>query len=178
MKDSTIVLLLIGGAALLFWAVSTGLIRTTGGMIPVGAQGQVAGGTILAPQPSSNYSGYLAATTAPGVSTALNSALSGISTGVNHLFAGWFGGSGAAAGPAPQQTASANSPALAAQPAGPVYGPFVDAQTFQGTSSPVGPINDPSVAYGATSGAAFDYAGLANANTYDPGYSLQDASLA
>lgn len=185
MKDSTIILLVVAGGALLFWAVSTGLIRTTGGAIPVGPQGQIPSGAIYAPQPSTNYSGYLAATTAPGVSTALNSALSGLGTGINHLFSGWLSGSAAAqpsavspsGGPNAAQTAPSDTPALAAS-AGQIYGPFMSQADLQGTSNPVGPIVDPAVGYAATSGAAFDYSGLASANSYDPGYSLQDASLA
>lgn len=174
MKDSTVVLLIVGGFALLFWAFSRGLISTTGlGVNPATGQQY---GVITAPQPTTNYSGYLAATTAPGVSSALNGALSGLGAGVNNLFSGWFGGSSQTT-PAPNQTASPVSPAVAAQPTGAVYGPFVDASTFQGTSNPVGPVVDPTVSYNATSGSAFDFLGLSQANSYDPNYALTDPGL-
>ena len=47
MKDNVIVIAVIAGVALLFWAVSTGLIKTTGGNVAIG-------GGIVAPQPSQN----------------------------------------------------------------------------------------------------------------------------
>jgi hypothetical protein len=177
MKDSTIVILVIGGFAVLYLAFSRGFLSAspTGlGLNP--ATGQ-AYGTINVPQPSTNYSGYLAASTAPGVSSALNGALSGIGSGLNNLFSGWFGGSSQTP-TAANQTATPASPSLGAQPAGPNYGPFLDATMLQGTSNPVGPVNNPDLAYAATSGLAFDYAGLANANSPDSTYSLMDPSLA
>lgn len=174
MKDSTVILLIVGGFVLLFWAFSKGIISTTGlGVNPATGQPY---GTIVTPQPTTNYSGYLAATTAPGVSSALNGALSGIGSGLNNLFSGWFGGSSQTT-PGPNQTASPTSPAVAAQPSGSVYGPFVDASTFQGTSNPVGPVVDPVMSYNSTSGSAFDFLGLSNANSYDPSYALNDPGL-
>lgn len=176
MKDSTIIVLVVAGFALLFWAMSRGLLGATPTGLGVNPATGKPYGVITAPQPTTNYSGYLAATTAPGVSGALNGALSGIGTGLNNLFSGWFGG--AQTTPSPNQTASSNSPALAAQPAGAVYGPFVDASTFQGTANPVGPVVNPDMSYAATSGSAFDYAGLANANSPDMTYSIQDPGFA
>lgn len=181
MKDSTVILLVVGGFVLLFWAFSKGII--TAGVGPTGlgvnpATGKPYG-VITAPQPSTNYSGYLAATTAPGVSGALNGALSGIGSGLNNLFSGWFGGQSSNPTPsASNQIASANSPALNAQPAGPVAAPFDFASTFQGTSNPVGPVVNPDVSYNATNWSAFDYNGLAASNSPDMTYSLMDPNLA
>jgi hypothetical protein len=159
MKDSTIIIILLGGAALLFWAVSTGLIQTTGGAVRVGPQGAVSG--VVAPQPAQNYSGFLAASTAPGVSSALNSALSGI----GNAFSAWLTPHNptVAAGQGP---VSATPPTLSAQPSGPV------GATIAGAS--VGPIIPPELSYDATTGAAYDWMGLANANSFDPSYSLQE----
>lgn len=171
MKDSTVIIVILAGAALLFWAVSTGLIQTTGGAVRIGNTG------IVAPQPNQNYSGYLAASTAPGVSGAINNALSGIGSGVGNLFAGWFGGSAPSTTP-PNNSATPNSPAMAAQPSGPgqttseQYGP-----TVQQLTAPVGPVVDPQLAYAATAGSAFDYTGLSSANSYDSSYSLTDPAF-
>lgn len=175
MKDSTVIILIVGGFALLFWAMSRGLLTGTPTGLGVNPATGRPYGVITAPQPTTNYSGYLAATTAPGVSSALNGALSGIGTGLNNLFSGWFGGASTA--PSPNQTASASSPALAAQPNGAVYGPFVDASTFQGTANPIGPVINPEMSYNSTSGSAFDFYGLANANSPDMTYSLMDPAL-
>lgn len=173
MKEETVILLVVGAFALLFWGVSTGIIRTTGGNIQLG-------GGILAPQPSQNYSGYLAASTAGGVSGVLNTALSGLSS----TLTGWLGGGGQ--GPVVNQgpvVPASSAPTQAAQPAGPTPASFYSgssapAMLNASALAPVGPVVPPDLSYGATSGAAFDYAGLAGANTYDPSYSIQDGALA
>lgn len=177
MKEGTTVLLIVGGLALLFWAFSKGLL----GVVPTGisinpATGQPYG-AIAVPQPSTNYSGYLAASTAPQVSSVLNGALSGLGQGVNHLFSGWFGGSSQTPPTANNVgVAPTSTPALAASPSGPSpsYGVLT---ADMGTSTPVGPVIDPILSYNTTSGAAFDYTGLAAANAPDPGYSLTDPGL-
>jgi hypothetical protein len=166
MKDSTIIILVVAGVAVLFWAVSTGLLKTVGGPVTV------PGTNILAPQPTQNYSGYLAASTAPGVSSALNGALSGLGTGLNHLFAGWFGSPTGSSAPTPiKQGSNPASPSLGAQPVGPSAS-TIAAQTAEGSF--VGP-QIPEIGYEVTSGSAFDYSGLAADNGYDPAYSLESA---
>jgi hypothetical protein len=174
MKDSTIIIIVVAVAAGLFWAVSTGLIKTTGGMINVG-------GGVIAPQPSANYSGYLSASAAPAISGAINQSISGLGS----LFSGWLSSSN----PAPKinQTASSTSPSGAAQPAGASLsqvqtaaieqasgtGAFVAPTTYASYSDTlVGPQIEPVMRYSATSGSAFDYAGLAADNSYDSDYSL------
>jgi hypothetical protein len=153
MKDNVIVIAVIAGVALLFWAVSTGLIKTTGGNVAIG-------GGIVAPQPAQNYSGYLAASTAPAVSNALSGAVSGLSSSLSS----WLSGLGGSTATPVGQAANPNSPALAAQPIGP--------QVIPTLGSYAGPQVDPLLAYDSTSGSAYDYAGLAGANSYDPSYDL------
>ena len=153
MKENTVIILVVAVAALLFWAISTGLLKT----------GVNVGGGIVAPQPSQNYSGYLAASTAPAVSGALSNAVFGLSS----AFTSWLHPSGGSSAPTPAgQQASATSPAGPAQPAGSTYASYDD--------SLVGPQIDPIMSYGATPGSAFDYSGLAASNAYDPSYSLDN----
>jgi hypothetical protein len=167
MKDETLIIFIVAGFALLFWAVSTGLIKTTGGGVNVG-------GGIVAPQPATNYSGYLAASTAPGVSSALNSILGGVGTSV----AAWLSPEPSTAtntpfvNQGPMQPA-VSAPSAAAQPQGPSSSGLVAAQTVQNTSVPVGPVIDPSISYLSTNQDAFNYLGLSSANAVDPGYSLE-----
>lgn len=177
MKTGGVIAIVIGVIAVLYFAFSRGLIGT-GGQV-VGAGG------ILAPQPSSNYSGYLAATTAPSVAGILNTTLSGINSGLHS----WL--SPAAPTPVTGQGASASSPSLAAQPVGPsssVVAPGVGSvsilspgtvgpSSYTAPTSLVGPQLDTTISYGSTSGAAFDYAGLAASNAYDPSSGLTDSSL-
>lgn len=160
MKEGTVIILIVGAVAVLFWAVSTGLIKTTGGNIQLG-------GGIVAPQPSSNYSGYLAASTASGVSSALNGLLSGF----GNMASGWFSPSGSGGGTTVQgQVAVPTSPALSAQPSGPNVATPSTYASYD--TSLVGPQISSDVSYDATSGAAFDYYGLSDSNSYDPEYSL------
>jgi hypothetical protein len=170
MKDSTVLIVVIAGFALIFWAFSKGFLSASPTGLGINPQTGKPFGVVNIPQPSQNYSGYLAASTAPGVSTALNGALSGIGAGLNNLFSGWIGGSSQVQGV--NQGAvnpPASAPSAAAQPVGPtaqIFGPFV------------GPVAYPDVSYNATPGSAFDYAGLAADNVYDPTYSLQDPAFA
>jgi len=173
MKDSTILIVVVAGAALLFWAVSSGLIKTSGGAIPVGHTG------VVAPQPSSNYSGYLAANAAPAIAGSINAAISGLGS----AFSAWISPS---SGPnvTPGQVASPSSPSAAAQPSGPALVSQLSksAPTSSGyatySDALVGPQIDPSVSYASTPGLAFDYSGLAADNAFDPAYSLQDPVFA
>ena len=180
MKEST-VLIIVGIAAVLFWAVSTGFLKVTGGPVTVGPQGQISG--VVSPQPASNYSGFLAASTAPGVSGLLNNVMSGLSG----AFGSWINpasGNNTTTG----QGSNPSSPSRAAQPAGPVgvqpsvyspnaslVAPVSGAPTAQlsGFLPSVGPQVDASLSYDATSGGAFDYSGLAADNAFDPTYSLE-----
>lgn len=145
--------------------------------VSVGPGGRQTG--ILAPQPSTNYSGYLAATTAPQVSGILNTVLAGVNSG----FHSWLSPSNPTPANAPaNQGANMASPSLAAQPSGPypTYGPaapgnaagsFSDLQAA--FSAPVGPVVDPAMSYNATPGSAFDYGPLAADNAYDSAASLE-----
>jgi len=167
MKEETVIILVVAGFALLFWAVQTGLIKTVGGGINVG-------GGVVAPQPSVNYSGYLAASTAPGVSSALNSILGGLGTSI----AGWLSPEPSTATNTPfvnqgPMLPASQAPSAAAQPSGPTPSAVVAAQTVQNTPVPVGPVVDPSVSYLSTNQNAFNYIGLADANAVDPNYSLE-----
>ena len=172
MKDNTVILLVIGGLVLLFWAMSKGLLGTGATGLAINPATGQPYGAISVPQPSTNYSGYLAASTAPGVANALNGALTGLSS----MFAGWLGTSSTPT-PAPAQGANPASPSLAAQPSGPT------SSFYSGASAPamldatqyaanVGPSVPPDISYNATQGAAFDFPGLTADNAYDPSYSL------
>lgn len=179
MKDSTIIILVVGGLVVLFWAVSKGFISTTGlGVNPATGQPY---GVIAVPQPTQNYSGYLAATTAPGVASALNGALSGL----GNLFSGWINNptsTPSSVNQGPVAPAS-SAPSQAAQPSGPTSPSFYSgasapAQLNATAYAPVGPVVAPDLSYTATPGSAFDYAGLAASNSYDSTYSIQDPTLA
>jgi hypothetical protein len=171
MKDSTIVVLVVAGVVALFWAASTGLIKTG----------------IQVPQPAQNYSGYLAASTAPAVTGALNSIIGGLSNSIS----GWLSpaappttvsgtpgqiatlqASAASSSPQTTDTPVGNqliSPTFAASPSGPNFtGLVASVQPPQNS----GPVVDPSLSYASTSQAAYDYTGLAASNPYDAGYSL------
>jgi|SRR6516162_359446 hypothetical protein len=166
MKDSTLVILLVGGAALLFWAVSRGFISAspTGlGTLPGPGQS----GVIVTPQPTQNYSGYLAASTAPSVSSALSSVLSGF----GNLASGWLSSKASGASVPPQQGASAYSPSMGAQPSGP--SPFATQSAYSAYDNTlVGPQIPDAVSYDATNGSAYAWAALADDNGYDPNYAL------
>lgn len=162
MSTGGTIALVVGVLAIFYLAINRGLINS-GVQVGIGPGGVTSARGIVAPQPSSNYGGYLAASTAPGVASALNGAL----TGIGSSLASWVHGSPAPAGPAPAQGASYNSPSMAAQPSGPV-GSYVAGST-------VGPVIDPVVSYDATSGAAFDYPGLAADNGYDASVALSNA---
>ena len=185
MKEDTGIIVIIGGFILLFWAFSRGLIGSGIGPtgIAVNPQTGVASGAISVPQPTQNYSGYLAATTAPGVSNALNTLVGGLGT----TLSGWFSGGSnppqVAQGPA---APAVQAPSQAAQPSGPTpINPITGGGFFAGANAPamlnataatpVGPITDPSVTYDATSGSAFDFGGLAASNSVDPTYSLMSS---
>ena len=146
-------LVLVGGAiAILFLATSKGLISS--GAVPVGRG-------VYAPQPAQNYSGYLAASTAPGVSGALNNILSGLGSGLS----GWL-------------SRKTNVPAPNVQAAAPTGG-YQAVSTGVGPSNPTGTSDswdsmlwqDP-LAYDNTNQVAFAYDPLAVDNAYDPNYSL------
>jgi len=152
-------LVIVGGVlAVLFFATSKGLISS--GAVPVGRG-------VYAPQPAQNYSGYLAASTAPSVAGALNNVLSGLSTGLG----GWL-------------SRKANTPAPAVRAAAPT-GEYQAVSTGVGPSNPTGTSDswdsmlwtDP-LAYDNTNQTAFAYDPLALDNAYDPNYSLMtDTSL-
>jgi hypothetical protein len=156
MKDSTL-LIIVGALVVGFLVVfkyNTGVAT---------------GKTILAPQPSQNYGGYLQATTAPSVSSAISSMISGLGSSVG----GWLGKSSSpsiatagiaaagqvGAGIAPRLISG--GPAGAAAPNAPVQ-----------LIAPIGPITDPGLSYNATDYSSFDYGGLAYNNSYDPSASL------
>jgi hypothetical protein len=169
MKDETIIVLVVAAVAVFFWAASRGLFGV--GLGPTGLvanpQTGVQSGAINVPQPSSNYSGYLAASTAPGVSSALNSIIGGIGGGL----AAWLSPSGSNP-PTVSQGASPNSPSGAAQPQTmdiPLSGTLVGPQ--------ISPIMGLSYA-GNTIGSAFDYQALADANSYDSNYDLSTPAWA
>lgn len=173
MKDSTILILVIGGLALLFWASSKGFISASPTGLGINPATGKAYGTIAVPQPSTNYSGYLAASTAPGVTSALNALIGGLGSTTSS----WLAGSGAATPTVGQGATnpSSSAPSAAAQPVGPSSSYFYSGAYLNPISSPsaaVGPAVAPELSYGATSGAAFDYAGLASSNAVDPSYSL------
>lgn len=173
MKTGAIIAIVAGALILIFWATSRGLIQSG---VQVGPTGTQRG--IVAPQPAQNYSGYLAATTAPQVSGILNGLLSGLSGSVSS----WFGKS-AAPQPVAQGT-NANSPALAATGSAGVAASILNTtnQQYIATLSPstysdpgstlIGPQVDPALQYAG--GSAFDYAGLAADNAYDPAASMGD----
>lgn len=155
MKVWGIVAIVGGILVALYFAASRGLI---GSGVPVGRTG------IVAPQPGTNYSGYLAATTAPQVSGILNTLLSGVNSAAHS----WLAPSNSPSTVGPNQGASANSPALFASPVGPM-----DTTMISATGTLVGPQIPPDVQYNATPGSAFDYSGLAADNSYDPNASLE-----
>lgn len=164
MKDST--LLIIAGAVLVGFI----LVFRYNTQIATGQR-------ILTPQPTQNYGGYIQATTAPAVS----SALSGMISGFGSTVAGWLGKSsspsiatagisaagGVAAGVAPRLISG--GPAGSAAPNAP--------NTNGGLIAPIpptGPIVDPTLSYNATDYSSFDYGGLASNNAYDPTATLSD----
>jgi hypothetical protein len=137
---------------------------------------QVATGQrILTPQPSQNYGGYLAASTAPSVATALNGLISGFGSAATS----WLKGSPrTVVQGAPPSPSAVASPAGIAAPVGPQ--PNLQANFIAGLntysdpgSTLVGPQTNPAITYDATNGLAFDYAGLSGDNAYDPAASYQ-----
>ena len=178
MKDSTIIILVVAGAAILFWAASRGLFGV--GIGPTGLAANPAtgrlGGAITVPQPTQNYSGFLAASTAPGVASALNSILGGLGGTIS----GWLAPSGdnsPVVNQGPMQP-TGSAPSAAAQPGGPFPVGFFSGASNNPVISPsaaVGPAVPPDLSYGDTAGSAFDYSGLAAANSFDPNYSLMEA---
>jgi hypothetical protein len=161
MKTGAVIAIVAGVLVALYFAVSRGLI---GSGVAVKASGGV-----VAPQPAANYSGYLAATTAPQVSGILNTLLSGVNSAAHS----WLAPSGAPSSPAPQQGASPTSPSLFAQPSGPAPQPT----SYVADTTLVGPQIDPVMQYSATSGSAFDYSGLAADNSFDVNASLEDYAV-
>lgn len=162
MKEAPFLAIVIGGFALIYLAVKSGWIGPNqSAAIPVGRG-------VYAPQPAQNYSGYLAASTAPGVSSALNGLLSGIGGAVS----GWL------------HQAPKNVPAPNVQAAAPT-GAYQSASTGVGPMNPTGisDSNDPflwtdPLAYDNTDVMSFSYDALAADNAYDPTYSLMtDQSL-
>jgi hypothetical protein len=160
MKEGGVIAIVAGVVIVLWFAVNKGLIQARA--VPVGAG-------VYAPQPAQNYSGYLAASTAPGVSGALNSILSGVGGAVT----AWL-----KKGP--------SNPAPAVSAAAPGMGGYLGSGGV-GPSNPMGTIdqNDPAylamlagntdaaaMAYDQTTNNAFAYDALAADNAYDPNYSL------
>jgi hypothetical protein len=168
MSTGGVIALVIGGIAVIFLLVNRGLVNAG---VPVGHG-------IVAPQPSSNYGGYLAATTAPQVSGLLSTVLSGVTSAAHS----WLSSNPPSSNtPAPNQSASASSPSLSAQPVGPnpgfiasggilAAGPLGPSDSGMGWM--IGPQVDPTISYNATPANAFDYTGLAYDNSYDPNASL------
>jgi hypothetical protein len=166
MKAGAIVAIVIGAVVVIFLAVNRGLI-SSGVSVGVGPGGVTTGKGIVAPQPSQNYGGYLAASTAPGVSSALNGALMGL----GGAFASWMHETTPPGTTPIRQGASPTSPSLGAQPIGvttsdaPIGGSLVGPQPAT--------LSNLQLTYDAgTSGAAFDYAGLAGDNSWDSAASL------
>lgn len=120
----------------------------------------------IIPQASQNYGGYLAASTAPAVS----SALSGFLTGLGNLTTSWFHGSN------PPQTASPS----AAQPQGAQQynsgGVGVNMPLPVSVYGATAPVVISDTSYDNTTGSAFNYGGLAADNSFDPLYSLDPAT--
>lgn len=160
MKTGAVIAIVIGVVAVLYLAVSRGLIGS--GAVPLAGGG-------VAPNPAKNYSGYLAASTAPQVSGFLNTAIAGVTSGLH----AWFS-SPSAPTPAPAQGGSPTSPSFAAQPSGPSASSLTSQTGLAGWFP--GPSVDPSVSYNSTPGSAFDYGGLAAQNAYDPSTTLYDGA--
>lgn len=159
MSTGGVIALVVGGLAVIFLLVNRGLVNAG---VPVGHG-------IVAPQPAQNYGGYLAASTAPQVSGLLSTVLSGVTSAAHS----WLSPSSSSNTPAPNQAASSASPSLSAQPSGPaaaVSSPLGPSDVGMGWM--IGPVIDPSLSYNATPGSAFDYAGLASDNSFDPNASL------
>lgn len=175
MKDEGLIIaLVIGAIAIFFFAVNRGLI-SSGVSVGVGAGGATSVKGIIAPQPSQNYSGYLAASTAPGVAGAINGLLSGIGSGAS----AWF--SGVKSTPTP----AVGNPAQAAAPVSSVANAAQQQSVYDNTPLPLpalGPqLSDVNLAYDNTSGSSFGYDALAADNAYSPGDSLSivdDTSIA
>lgn len=165
MSTGGVIALVIGAVAIIFLAVNRGLVQSG---VPVGHG-------IVAPQPASNYGGYLAASTAPQVSNILSTLLSG----ANSAFHNWLAPKSPGT-PAPAQGFSSSSPSAAAQPTGPAPG-AIQPSNFDTTAGLVdtsggwmiGPQVDPLVSYNQTPQSAFDYSGLASDNSFDPNASLE-----
>jgi hypothetical protein len=156
MSTGGVVAIVIGAVVILFLAVNRGLINSGVQISPTGAQRG-----IVAPQPAQNYGGYLAATTAPAVSSAVSSL---ISLG-NGALTSWMR---PANSPTPvAQGGSVASPSLAAQPQGPAV------TYYNANITPIGPVVSPDLGYVNTNQAAFDYVGLANDNGFDINASLE-----
>jgi hypothetical protein len=162
-KDGVIVVIVLAVAAGLFFAFKSGFISPGLGMTAGGKQV----GTIAVPQPTQNYGGYLAATTAPAVSAGIGNLL----TAGSHWIAG-LASPAASATPAVASGANPASPTLAAQPAGPNNASQAAMIAAEGMGTTVGPMVDPQIAYDATAGSAFDWAGLSADNAW-----TSDASL-
>jgi hypothetical protein len=167
MSTGGVIAIVIGAVVVIFLAVNKGLVNS----------GVAVGHGIIAPQPAQNYGGFLAASTAPQVSNILGTILSG----VNSSFHNWLAPATPAT-PAPAQGASATSPSVAAQPTGPAPGTIQPSSyttsaglVDTGMGWMIGPQTTPALGYDATSGAAFDYAGLTADNSFDPNASLMEA---
>ena len=177
MNTGAVVEIVIGAVVLVFLAVNWGVVNA-GVQVGVGPGGVTTTRGIVAPQPSANYGGYLAASTAPGVAGALNGAL----TGLGHALAGWLTPPTTPQA-APAQGASASSPSLFAQPSGPSAASAAAIAGGIGIATPgggtyaedgwaIGPQIDPVISYNSTGGSAFDWAGLSADNAYDPSAAL------
>ena len=161
MKDSTLIIIVVAVAAGLFFAFRGGFLAPSPTGIAVNARTGLPSGNIAVPQPAQNYSGFLAASTAPQVAGALGNFISGAASSA----LAWFSPKNPPP-PPPQQGASTVSPSLGAQPSGPAV-----PSPLYGTEAYVGPQVDPVMAY-PMDGASFGYASLATDNGFDPTYSL------
>lgn len=168
MSTGGVIAIVLGAVVLVFLAVNRGLV-SSGVQVGIGPSGATSTRGIVAPQPSTNYGGYLAASTAPGVSSALNGALTGLGSGL----ASWFRPAPTSA-PVVSQGANSASPSAAAQPVGvqttnmPISGALVGPQ--------ITPISG--LSYDATSGAAFGFGDLSAENAWTAADSLETPAYA
>lgn len=163
MKDSTLVIIVVAVAAGLFFAFRNGFLSSSPTGLGINARTGLPSGNITVPQPATNYSGFLAASTAPQVSNALG----GFITGLSSSALAWLSPKQGQVVP-PQSGASTVSPSLGAQPSG----PWSLSDVWGGAL--VGPQIDPVISYDSTNGSSFGYDSLAADNAFDPMYSFDN----
>lgn len=164
MKAETALILVGGLIALLWFASAKGLIAS--GAVPVGKG-------VYAPQPAQNYSGYLAASTAPAVSGALSTILSGVAGGLS----AWLHPKSSTPAPAVRAAAPTSAGYNGSGGVGPSnpLGISTDDPAYQAMIS--GYSDQMRAGYDQTSGSAFSYDALALDNAFDPNYSLDQTYL-